>query len=188
MTSAAPAAPIADLSAVLRPRWWQHPAVRIGAGTVVTLALLAALLYVPADWHWRLGPRTGPYLLLTRTGILWAVGLLLMPFMRKVSYRKRDVLLVVLVPLYGQYLAGKLLYRLLGLPRRDWLPRPAELPGVVRIPHGYGTYLLLPSFEEAEELRTRWCVNPEHDHPYPSWESAQQAGCRRHRPVETSGG
>jgi len=50
---------------------------------------------------------------------------------------------------------------------------------VVRIPGGRGAYVTRSTFGAAEELRTRWCVNPDHQHPYESWAQARTLGCRK---------
>jgi hypothetical protein len=161
-----------------QPRWWQHRVVRALAGVGTTAGLLSTW-FLPQDAHWLLKVGSQSSLDLTAGRIELYVGLLLTPFLRKVSYRKRDVALIVLVPLYGEIVAGLVVSRLLSLPRRDWLPREDELPRVVRIPHRHGAYLLPRTFGEAEELRTRWCVNPEHRHPYPDWSAARQLRCTR---------
>lgn len=159
--------------------WWQHPAFRALAGALTTAGLLSTWFLLPAGGHWRVSMTGSSHFDLTASGIELYVGLLLMPFLRKASYRKRDIAIIVLVPVYGDIVAGLVVYRLLSLPRRDWVPRPDELPRVVRIPHGHGAYQLSRTFAEAEELRTRWCVNPEHRHPYPSWSATQQLRCTR---------
>jgi hypothetical protein len=110
--------------------------------------------------------------------VFW-VAVLLMPFLRMVSYRKRDVLLIALVPIHGPMVAGLVVSRLMALPRRDWTPREDELPRVVRIPGARGAYVLAPTFGEAEALRTGWCRNPRHEHPYASWREAQTFSCRQ---------
>jgi hypothetical protein len=83
-------------------------------------------------------------------------AVLLMPFLRSVSYRRRDVLLIALVPLYGALVAGLVVFRLLSLPRRTWPPRADELDRVVRIPGGRGDYVVRPTYADAEHLRTAW--------------------------------
>lgn len=139
--------PIGDLAAPRpwpqppRARWWQHRAVRVAAGVLVVVALL---LVTPWTDRWRWHVAGSVYLELTAVGRSACVGLVLMPFMRRVSYRRRDILIVVLVPLYGQYVAAKMVSRLLALPRRDWPPRPDEADRVVRLPGDPGTYLLRP--------------------------------------------
>ena len=57
-------------------------------------------------------------------------------------------------------------------------PREDELPRVVRIPGGRGAYVLEQTFGEAEALRTEWCRNSEHSHPYASWHEARTYFCR----------
>jgi hypothetical protein len=86
--------------------------------------------------------------------------------------------LFALVPIYGPMVAALVLTRLIALPRRDWTPREDELPRVVRIPGGRGAYVLEQTFGEAEALRTEWCRNPEHSHPYASWHEARTYFCR----------
>ena len=155
------------------PHWWQHRAVRVTAA-LLTLALLLApwFVYQPQE-RWRvLGESVDPH------HLPLFVGLLLLPFMRAVSYRKRDLLIIALVPLYGELVAAVLVSRLLALPRRDWTPRPDELPRVVRGPGGRGAYVLRPTFAAAEELRTEWCRNPRHEHPYADGPGARRIGCQ----------
>lgn len=118
--------------------WWQHPVFRAFAGALTTAGLLSTWFLLPADGHWRVSVTGSSYVDLTASGIELYVGLLLMPFLLKVSYRKRDIAIIVLVPVYGEIVAGLVVYRLLSLPRRGWVPRPDELPRVVRIPHGHG--------------------------------------------------
>lgn len=162
-------------------RWWQHRWFRTLAGTTVFLGQFAPTYIFAEDDRWVVGGHTGwsfevqPYHL-----DVW-FAFLLIPFLQKVAYRKRDFLLIALIPFYGEYLAGKVIYRLLGLPRRDWPPRPDELPRAVRIPKGRGDYLLPKTFAEAETQRAAWCINPDHQHPYASWSDARLAGCASNR-------
>ena len=123
--------------------WWRRPAFRVG------LAVFAGLVVAP---------------LATSRHLLWHLGhgwtfdfdpmhvtayaaFLLLPFYRRASHRKWDLLLVVLVPFYGQFVAAKIVSRLIALPRRDWTPRVDELPRVVRIPGGRA-----PTWEDAQTL------------------------------------
>jgi hypothetical protein len=48
---------------------------------------------------------------------------LLLPY---VSYRRRDIWIFILVPVYPIYLAAKIGWRAANLPTRDWPPRPDE--------------------------------------------------------------
>jgi hypothetical protein len=156
-------------------RWRQRPDVRAAVATSVVVALLGGLGYLPGyDWtvqlvggvSWQLGP----------IGLMLTLGLLLTPALPKVSYRKRDLLLIALIPLFGQFLVGKVIYRLLSLPRRDWPPRPDERPRLVPVPGEPRVYLLPATFADAEELRSQWCTNPQHRHPYPTWDAARRDG------------
>lgn len=158
-------------------KWRQHPAVRMVPAVLVVLALLWVQIGFPPSAGWSLPLTDFASLEVTARAASFYVGLLLIPFLGRVSYRKRDVLLIGLVPVYGQIVVGKVIYRLLSLPWRSWPPRPDELPRVVRVPGARGAYLLRPSFGEAEELRTSWCVNPQHQHPYESWAVAHHVGC-----------
>ena len=168
-------APTRDVGS-LRLTWWRQPPVRFAVGVLVFAGLFALPSRLPeAGWHLSLGSST---LELAPENALFWVGLLLMPFLRKVSYRKRDVLLIAFVPIYGPMVAGLVVSRLIALPRRDWTPREDELPRVVRIPGGRGAYVLEQTFGEAEALRTEWCRNPEHAHPYASWHEARAFFCR----------
>jgi hypothetical protein len=186
MSGMSPTAPAADqavgdvsprAAAAMAPRkWWQEKPVRFGAGILVVAAMVAPWLLLAHGTHWHLGGRDS-YLDLSVRDSYWVVGLLLVPFMRAVSYRKRDLLVIGMIPIYGQYVAGLLVYRLLSLPRRDWLPRADELPLVVRLPRAGGDYVVARTWEEAEALRARWCVNPSHQHPYESWAAVPPGGC-----------
>lgn len=162
------------------PRWWQRQPVPGGVGALVAVVLLAASLFSRGhEWHWSLGLPTGASVQLTQSGLMPLVALLLMPLMPQVSYRKRDALLVGLVPLVGPMLAGLLVSRLLSLPRREWPPRPDEAARVVPVPGERSAYLVMPSFAAAESLRTAWCADPDHHHPYPSRQAARPVPTRR---------
>ena len=159
--------------------WWRRPAVRCTVG----LAVFAGLVVTPlvtsrhlvsdlgGGWTFDFDPMD----------VTAYAAFLLLPFYRRASHRKRDLLIVVLVPFYGQFVAAKVVSRLIALPRRDWTPRVDELPRVVRIPGGRGAYVLPPSFPAAELLRAEWCRNPDHDHPYLSWHDAQTLFCQNPR-------
>jgi hypothetical protein len=169
-------APMRRIESV-RLTWWRRPVVRFAVGLVVWAGLtLPGLLLPRRTWTFTLGSFNADFS--PEKIEVWA-ALLLMPFLRMASYRKRDVLLILLVPVYGHMVAGVVVSRLLALPRRDWTPRSDELPRVVRIPGGRGAYVLQSSFPEAELLRRDWCRNPDHDHPYLSWHDAQTTFCRR---------
>jgi hypothetical protein len=125
----------------------------------------------------------GAYLTVSPRAVLTvAIATFFMGVMPHVSYRARDVLLL-LIPVVGLLIAVKIVMRALDLPRRDWPPRTDEIPRAVRIPHGRGNWFLARDFAEAEHYRSRWCINPEHDHPYESWELAHQIGCRGRVPA-----
>lgn len=62
-------------------------------------------------------------------------GILLLPFYRRVSFRRRDVLFFALLPLWGFVIAWKVGFRLTSLPYRDWPPRPDEYPRTRWIPN-----------------------------------------------------
>jgi hypothetical protein len=69
------------------------------------------------DWPWE------GFLTVAVPSSLFFIGALIaMPL---VSYRRRDSLLV-LIPFYAIYLAGRVGFRLANLPARDWPPRPDE--------------------------------------------------------------
>jgi hypothetical protein len=145
----------------------------LAAGLVTMLALMLSMFFVHQPVRWHVG---ASFIELDPVRLQAYTGLLLMPFLRLVSYQARR-LLIMLVPFYGAYLAAEVVWRLLCLPRRDWVPRYDELPRVVRIPRGRGDYVLRPSFEDAEALRSAWCVDPGHEHPYATWSDAHLAGC-----------
>jgi hypothetical protein len=155
--------------------WRQRPGVRAAVATCVVVALLGGFGYLPGhDWTVHLVGSVS--LQLGPIGLMLALGLLLTDALPKVSYRKRDFLLIATIPVYGQYLGGKVVYRLLALPRRDWPPRPDERPRVVPVPDEPRVYLLPSTFADAEELRGQWCTNPQHLHPYQTWNAAQSHG------------
>ena len=161
--------------------WWQHPWVRLMPAVVAVVGVCWLELRYPETKHVHVHLTHWTYFVLTPADASGYAALLLLPFLRKVSYRKRDALLIWLVPLYGQLLIGLMIFRLMALPRRTWPPRRDELARVARIPGGRGAYVLRPTFEAAEQLRRSWCRNADHRHPYPSWEEAQQSGCRQSR-------
>jgi hypothetical protein len=159
--------------------WRRSFPVRLLAGALTFAAFLFPWFWLPHDASLRIPlPGTASFEL-TRGGVPALMALALVPFLRQASYRKRDVLLITLVPVYGYLVAGMVVSRLIARPRRDWPPRPDELDRVVRIPGAGGDYLLMDTFSVAEELRTRWCVNPDHHHPYESWALARQMFCHR---------
>ena len=159
--------------------WWRRPAVRCAVGLAVFEGLVVTPLvtsrHLVSDlgggWTFDFDPMD----------VTAYAAFLLLPFYRRASHRKRDLLIVVLVPFYGQFVAAKVVSRLIALPRRDWTPRVDELPRVVRIPGGRGAYVLPPSFPAAELLRAEWCRSPDHDHPYLSWHDAQTMFCQNPR-------
>jgi hypothetical protein len=53
-------------------------------------------------------------------------ALLFLPFLRSVSFRRRDWMLLAAVPIWSQVVAWKVGWRLAHLPTRDWPPRPDE--------------------------------------------------------------
>jgi hypothetical protein len=108
------------------PRWWQERPVRVAVGTLVAVVLLGSSLLHSgwSDGHWSFDLPGGTTVQTSQHALLPLAALMLMPFMPLVSYRKRDVLLVALVPVVGPMLAGIMVCRLLSLPRRDWPPRP----------------------------------------------------------------
>jgi len=159
--------------------WWRRPAVRCTVGLAVFAGLVVTPLVTSRHLVWNLGG--GWTFDFDPMDVTAYAAFLLLPFYRRASHRKRDLLIVVLVPFYGQFVAAKVVSRLIALPRRDWTPRVDELPRVVRIPGGRGAYVLPPSFPAAELLRAEWCRNPDHDHPYLSWHDAQTLFCQNPR-------
>jgi hypothetical protein len=158
------------------PGWWRRPAFRCAVGFAVFAGLLATPLATSRHLTWHLGH--GSMFDFDPMDVTAYAAFLLLPFYRRASHRKRDVLIVVLVPIYGSFVVARIVSRLISLPRRDWTPRVDELPRVVRIPGGRGAYVLSPSFPAAEQLRGEWCRNPDHAHPYRTWEDAQTLFCR----------
>ena len=159
--------------------WWRRPAVRCTVGLAVFAGLVVTPLVTSRHLVWNLGG--GWTFDFDPMDVTAYAAFLLLPFYRRASHRKRDLLIVVLVPFYGQFVAAKVVSRLIARPRRDWTPRVDELPRVVRIPGGRGAYVLPPSFPAAELLRAEWCRNPDHDHPYLSWHDAQTLFCQNPR-------
>lgn len=166
----------AETSVRETPRWRQRRSTRAGAATLVTGSLLGAMV---ANLGWA---SSGRYAF-EPAAFLLLPALALWPFLRRVSYRRRDIAILLLVPVYGQLLCGIVVSRLMALPRRDWTPRSDELPRVVRIPHGRGAYVVAPSFAQAEELRGAWCRNDRHAHPYDGVASAPLIGCQPTAPA-----
>jgi hypothetical protein len=64
------------------------------------------------------------------------VSLIFVPVLRLVSYRRRDWLVLALVPVWQWVLAWRIGYRAALLPLRDWSPRPDERLNVRRLPAG----------------------------------------------------
>ena len=159
--------------------WWRRPAFRYAVGFAVFAGLVVPPLVTSRHLVWNLG--NGWTFDFDPTDVAAYAAVLLLPFYRRASHRKRDLLLVMLVPFYGQYVAAKVVSRLIALPLRDWSPRIDEMPRVVRIPGGRGAYVLPSSFPAAELLRYEWCRNPDHDHPYLSWDDAQTLFCQNPR-------
>ena len=159
--------------------WWRRPAVRCTVGLAVFAGLVVTPLVTSRHLVWNLGG--GWTFDFDPMDVTAYAAFLLLPFYRRASHRKRDLLIVVLVPFYGQFVAAKVVSRLIARPRRDWTPRVDGLPRVVRIPGGRGAYVLPPSFPAAELLRAEWCRNPDHDHPYLSWHDAQTLFCQNPR-------
>jgi hypothetical protein len=161
----------------LRLTWWRRPLVRFAVGVLVWAGLLLPAVLMPRrTWTVSWGSFIAD--LTPQNIVVWA-AVLLMPFLRMASYRKRDVLLIALVPIYGPMVAGLVVSRLMALPLRDWTPREDELPRVVRVPRSRGAYVVKPTFGEAEALRTKWCRNPRHQHPYASWREARTFYCQQ---------
>ena len=63
-----------------------------------------------------LGPQSTPF---------W-VGLLMVALLSRVSYRPRDLLIFLFVPIYWLWVVARVASRLMFLPYRDWPPRPDE--------------------------------------------------------------
>jgi hypothetical protein len=53
-------------------------------------------------------------------------GLLFLPFLPKVSYRRRDWMFISFVPIWGLVVAARVGSRLANLPCKDWPLRPGE--------------------------------------------------------------
>jgi hypothetical protein len=110
--------------------------------TATAVAVCIALQYVD-PWGLGSGPRAlGGHLDLWELGTDLLVMALMWPLLPKVSYRRRDVLMM-LVPFYGLWVVGLAVWRLSGLPFRDWRPRDDELPRI-RLVRGGPLYVLVP--------------------------------------------
>ena len=102
---------------------------------VIAVGLLVALFGLPgvADHaitsQFRMGDPYERRFLLDSLGLVvrLAPPLLLIPFLGRVAYRKRDGLLF-LIPVYGFVFGCKICWRLAALPHRDWPPRPTPRP------------------------------------------------------------
>ena len=106
--------------------WRQREQARHTAGLFAVLAALAPVVLIDPDHpveleldshgHLVLGPQSTPF---------W-VGLLVVAFLSRVSYRPRDLLIFLFVPIYWLWVAARVASRLMFLPYRDWPPRPDE--------------------------------------------------------------
>jgi hypothetical protein len=170
-----------QLPDAFRPRWWHRDLVRFPVAGAVVVGFLVLYGTAPHTvWEWPLGDSVA--LVMSPRGLLLGAAVIAeLVILPRVSYRFRDVLWMWF-PLVGAVLAVKLLFRAMLLPRRDWTPRPDELPVTVRLPGGRGQWFLARDFREAEDYRARWCRNRQHHHPYAGWEQAQAVGCRQDRP------
>ncbi|MGH8940735.1 MAG: hypothetical protein ACRDV2_15515 [Actinomycetes bacterium] len=79
-----------------------------------------------ARWH----VVGGLYVNLWTAVLLVIPALLFIPVLRKMSYRRRDWMILAFVPVWAQVVAWKVGWRLANGPVRDWPPRPDE----IRIP------------------------------------------------------
>lgn len=92
-------------------------------------------------WGVGSGPRAlGGHVDLRALGAELLVMAFMWPLLPRVSYRRRDVLFMV-VSFYGLWVVGLTVWRLSGLPYRDWRPREDERPRV-RLIHGGPLYVL----------------------------------------------
>lgn len=89
-------------------------------GTVTAVAVAISLVCTPPMFETWWGTAIALAVLVVTVVFFLLVA-------RRVSYRRRDVWMVV-VPWFGNYLIGKAVWRLMGLPYRDWPPRPDEIP------------------------------------------------------------
>ncbi len=114
-----------------------RPAVlRFLAGTVAV-----AVVFLSQPVGWLAGHPHGPWVDVVNFG---APALLFLPLLPLVSYRRRDVLIMAIVPFWNAVLAAKVGWRLANLPARDWRPRPGE-PGYRAWQEVHGTVpLALP--------------------------------------------
>jgi hypothetical protein len=73
---------------------------------------------------------------LWRLAVNALVSVFFLPVLRLVSYRRRDILVLALVPFWQLAVAWTVGYRAAYLPLRDWAPRPDERLRVHRIRGG----------------------------------------------------
>ena len=127
-----------------RPDW-----LRAVFAAAAVAACLALQYFDLGDAY--LGSRAlGGHLDLRDVGPDLIVMALTWPLLPRVSYRRRDVLMI-LVPFYGVWVVGLVVWRLSGLPYRDWRPRDDELSRV-RLVRGGPLYVLVPgSFAGADD-------------------------------------
>lgn len=135
-----PADEVARLPA-RRPRWLCH----VAAATLVVVTVVVGnggRSLARTSW---LGERLeeGPAGDLLAAMPMALVGVLLLPAFRRVSFRKRDWLFFLLLPLWGLVIVWKVGFRLTSLPYRDWPPRPDEDDCARRVP-GTMYHVVLP--------------------------------------------
>jgi hypothetical protein len=140
-----------------RPR--RSPRVRAAWTTAAVLVTAALLMFRPwpaADVPRILAPLPHVTLVDLPGSLLVAAALLVV--LPRVSYRRRDALLV-LVPYVPLWLVGMAVWRLSGLPYRDWRPRDDERSRVRVVP---GTPFYVLAGERVAAASAQLRADPRH--------------------------
>jgi hypothetical protein len=104
----------------------ERPWRRYAASILAEIVLMGPFILLADDDRLRWHVAGGLYLNLWSVLLTVPTSLLFIPFLRAVSYRRRDWLFLAFVPVWGQVVAWKVGWRLAHLPTRDWPPRPDE--------------------------------------------------------------
>ncbi len=122
---------------------------RVLGGAAAVALLLAPQLLTPDEWvaASHLG-RFGVWRLVANA----LVSLIFVPLLRLVSYRRRDWVLLALVPVWQWVVAYRIGYRAAILPLHDWPPRPDERLRVRRLATG-PEWVLTPRPARASRIR-----------------------------------
>ena len=99
---------------------------RYAGGILAEVVLMGPVVFLADDDRLRRHVGGGLYVNLWSALLLSVPAILFIPFLRWVSYRRRDWLFLAFVPVWAQVVAWKVGWRLAHLPTRDWPPRPDE--------------------------------------------------------------